>query len=123
MFYFDKAFIQQRYDYGLLITISFLFAATVVFAQDRNEIILPEFSYLGYAAELEGNDWRNATGDEDNEWRAEEEQKQSKSRIKYGYDPSYEDAQEKYNEQFNRYNKRLNSGNEITAPSQIQFNW
>jgi hypothetical protein len=110
-------------DYGSLIAISFLFAATVAFSQDRNEITLPEFSYLGYEAELEGNDWRNDKDSDGNEWREIAKVEPSKSRIKYGYDPSYEEAQEKYNAQFNNLNKRLNSSDEVSAPSQIQFNW
>lgn len=110
-------------DYGSLIAISFLFAATVVFSQDRNEIILPEFSYSGYEAELEGSDWRNDSDSDGNEWREKAIVEPSKSRIKYGYDPSYEEAQEKYNDQFNNLNKRLNSSDDITAPSQLQFNW
>jgi hypothetical protein len=123
MIYFDRAYIQQRYDHGSLIVVGFLFAATAVFAQERNEIVLPEFSYPGYEAELEENDWRNKTDTDDNEWRAEEQLPESKSRIKYGYDPSYEEAQEKYNDQFNNLNQRLNSSDETIAPSQIQFDW
>lgn len=108
-------------DYIWLVAISFLLAATMGLAQERNEIILPDLGYQDYTVEDDENNWRNATATSDNEWRAKEEE--SKGRIKYGYDPSYEDMQERYNDQYNSLNKRLNQGSDTAAPSQLRFDW
>lgn len=121
MFYSSK--INAFNHYWLVIALSFLFTATVAISEDRNEHAFSDPEYSEYQIELEGNDWRKDSDTSAVGWREQAKEALSESRIKYGYDPSYEDTQSRFNDQYNNLNKRFNNDNEITAPTQIQFNW
>lgn len=112
------------YEYWSIIIFSFLIASTIAIAQDSNNLILPESSYrdldLVAPVEIHGGKWREESSI-NYDWRSPEEQQ--KSRIRYGYDPSYEATQNDLNEQYNSGGAGRTDLGDTQAPSQIRFNF
>ena len=107
-------------EYWSLIVFSFLLASTIAIAQDSNSLILPStYEDLDPVEIHGGGEWRDSPSI-NYDWRSPEEQQ--KSRIKYGYDPSYEATQNRLNEQYNTGSGRSDL-NDTQAPSQIRFNF
>ncbi|RKZ83511.1 MAG: hypothetical protein DRQ39_09405, partial [Gammaproteobacteria bacterium] len=106
-------------EYRPLTSLVFLLASTIVLAHNGTELILPSTSYDNYdPVEIGGgNDWRDSpTSDYD--WRSPEDQPQG--RIRYGYDPSYEEMQIRHEQQYNTNRNRSELG-DTQAPAQFRI--
>ena len=106
-----------------LVALVFLLASTIVVAQNGTELVLPPSSHYDLdPIDIEdGSGWRDDSSSE-YDWRAPEDRQAG--RIRYGYDPSYEEQQLRDNQRYNLDNNPSASGLETTpAPTQFRFNF
>jgi len=102
-----------------LTTLVFLLASTIVLAQNGTELKLPTTSFddLDPVEIDSGGGWRDSSTS-DYDWRSPDDQPQG--RIRYGYDPSYEEMQIRHNQQYNTNRSGPEFG-DTQAPAQIRF--